>query len=333
MSSNFQAVVARAGEGKSYRVALEALTREALPHEPGDVLVEVAYSSLNYKDALAVTGRGRIIRSFPMVCGIDLAGTVVDPGSSGLSAGDPVVVVGQGLGELRWGGYTRFQNVAASSVVRIPAGLDPLRAMQIGTAGYTAMLSVIALERAGLRPGGKEVVVTGATGGVGSLAVMLLSRLGFKVAASTGRQEHAERLRELGATTLLARGELETTPPPMGSERWAGAIDAVGGVTLANLLSHTASFGAVAACGMAGGADLQISVFPFILRNVSLLGINSTQSAPALAQEAWNRLGALVDTSLLDKLSQTEPMSRIAELSESLLANRIIGRVVIDVTR
>lgn len=331
--SSFQAVVARAGEGKSYRVALESLTEEALPRRPGDVLIEVSHSSLNYKDALAVTGRGRIIRAFPMVCGIDLAGTVVEPGDSSLKVGDPVVIAGQGLGELRWGGFSRFASVTPASVVRIPQGLDALSAMQLGTAGYTAMLSVIALEGAGLKPSEKEIVVTGATGGVGSIAVILLARLGFKVAASTGRPENAERLRALGATSILSRGELETPPPAMGPERWAGAIDAVGGATLAHLLAHTESFGAVAACGMAGGAEFHSSVFPFILRNVSLLGINSTQSPPALAQRAWERLGELTDVTQLAGLASTEPMSRIVELSEALLANRLRGRIVIDVTR
>jgi putative YhdH/YhfP family quinone oxidoreductase len=331
--SSFQAVVARAGEGKAYRVSLERLTREALPAQPGDALIEVAYSSLNYKDALAVTGRGKIIRAFPMVCGIDLAGTVVEPGESGLTPGDPVAIAGQGLGELRWGGYGRLASVSPSSVVRIPPGLDPLSAMRLGTAGYTAMLAVIALEGAGVVPGGKEIVVTGASGGVGSIAVMLLARLGFKVAASTGRPEQGAALQALGASTVLSRGELETQPPALGAERWAGAIDAVGGATLAHLLAHTQSFGAVAACGMAGGADFHSSVFPFILRNVSLLGVNSTQSPPELARRAWARLGELADVAKLEAISTVEPMSRIVELSEALLANRLSGRIVIDVTR
>lgn len=330
---SFQAVVARAGEGKGYRIALEGLQLEALPRRPGEALIEVAYSSLNYKDALAVTGRGKIIRAFPMVCGIDLAGTVVEPGDSALKVGDPVTIAGQGLGELRWGGYSRYASVPPEAVVRIPEGRDPLWAMRLGTAGYTAMLSVMALEAAGLTPSDKEVVVTGASGGVGSIAVMLLAKRGFRVAASTGHPESAERLKALGATSILSRGELETQPPAMGNERWAGAIDAVGGVTLAHLLAHTQSFGAVAACGMAGGADFHSSVFPFILRNVSLLGINSTQSPPALARQAWARLGELVDGEKLAGLCTTAPMSRILELSESLLANRLRGRVVIDVTR
>jgi acrylyl-CoA reductase (NADPH) len=312
-----------------YRAALTELSPEQLPSH--EVLVEVAYSSLNYKDALAVTGKGKIVRKFPMVLGIDLAGTVIESRSAEFAPGDRVVAVGQGLGELEFGGYSQRQRVRAASLVKLPTGVSPKQAMALGTAGFTAMLCVIALENAGVKPGGKEVVVTGSTGGVGSIAVMLLSRLGFPVLAVTGRPEHEAYLRGLGASGILPREALSQKPPAMGPEKWAGAIDTVGGVALASLIAHTQSFGAVAACGMAAGNELTTSVFPFILRNVSLLGINSTQTPMPLAREAWRRLGELVPADRLEALSKVEPMSKLHELSERLLGGREHGRVVIDV--
>lgn len=333
MSETFRAVYAEQGEGKSYSVSTRELTLADLPQQPNDVLIEVACSSLNYKDGLAVTGRGKIIRKFPMVLGIDVAGTVLASRSDEFAPGDQVLAVGQGLGELVWGGYTQRLRVASDALVRLPRGLTLEQSMAIGTAGFTAMLAILSLERMGLTPGEREVAVTGASGGVGSLAVHLLSRLGYRVAASTGRVESHDYLRRLGATTLLERAELATRPPPLASERWAGAIDTVGGDTLATLIAQTASFGSVAACGMAGGSDLQVSVFPFILRNVNLLGVNSTQTPKALRELAWSRLAETVDPEVLRELTSVEPMSKIVELSERILAGQIRGRVVVDVNR
>ena len=295
----------------------------------GEVLVRVEYSSLNYKDGLAITGKGKVVRKFPMVPGIDLAGEVVESSSNEFSPGDKVVAVGQGLGETRWGGYSQFQRVASSALNRIPAGLDACRAMAIGTAGFTAMLSILALEQMGVTPGDREMIVTGAAGGLGSVAVILLHQLGYKVAASTGRPETHEYLRELGAHTIVDRNTLAEKTPPLASERWAGGIDSVGGQTLASVVAGTASFGAVAACGLAGGADLPLTVFPFILRNVSLLGISSPLAPKPLREQAWARLAKDLPAPVLDKITRVEPMSKVPELAPEILAGRIRGRVAI----
>ena len=295
----------------------------------GDVLVRVEYSSLNYKDGLAITGKGKVVRKFPMVPGIDLAGEVVESGSAEFSPGQKVVAVGQGLGETRWGGYSQFQRVSSSALNLIPAGLDPCRAMAIGTAGFTAMLSVLALEHAGIKPADREVIVTGAAGGVGSVAIILLHQLGYKVAASTGRPETHEYLKELGANTIVDRETLAQKGAPLASERWAGGIDSVGGQTLANVIGSTVSFGAVAACGLAGGSDLPLTVFPFILRNVSLLGISSPLTPKGLREQAWNRLAHDVPLAVLDKITQIEPMDRLFELAPEILAGKVRGRIAI----
>jgi putative YhdH/YhfP family quinone oxidoreductase len=264
-----------------------------------------------------------------MVPGIDLAGEVVESSSNEFSPGDKVVAVGQGLGETRWGGYSQFQRVAASALNRIPAGLDPCRAMAIGTAGFTAMLSILALEQVGVTPGDREMIVTGAAGGLGSVAVILLHQLGYKVAASTGRPETHDYLRELGAQTIVDRNTLAEKTPPLASERWAGGIDSVGGQTLASVIAGTASFGAVAACGLAGGADLPLTVFPFILRNVSLLGISSPLAPKPLREQAWARLSKDLPAAMLDKITRVEPMSKLPELAPEILAGRIRGRIAI----
>jgi len=303
-----------------------------LPAE-GEVVVDVAYSSLNYKDALAVTGRGRIVRRFPLVLGIDLAGTVVESSSDPFRSGDRVVGIAQGLGELDGGGYAERQRVHADAIVPLPQSLDFETAMAIGTAGFTAMLCVMALEAYGIEPDEREVVVTGAAGGVGSLAVMLLAKRGFRVAASTGRPELEDYLRGLGAATIIPRDELAKKGPPMQSERWAAAVDTVGGDTLANLLAQTVYEGAVAACGMAGGAELTTMVWPFILRNVALLGVSSLRTSRAKRIATWSRLASDIDRAKLRELSRIEPLSRIQELSEEILGGRTRGRVVIDVHR
>ncbi|HEY0158102.1 MAG TPA: MDR family oxidoreductase [Thermoanaerobaculia bacterium] len=302
-------------------VAFEEL--EELP--PGELTIDVAYSSLNYKDGLAVTRRGKIVRRFPMVLGIDLAGTT--------EAGEQVVGNGQGLGESEPGGYTRRQRVRADAVVPLPAGMTLEQSMQLGTAGFTAMLCVQALERNNVRPDEREVIVTGAAGGVGSIAVLLLAKLGYRVAASTGRPEQADYLRGLGATTIIEREELAAPGAPMQKERWAGAVDTVGGVTLANVYAQTAYGGAVACCGMAGGHELTATVWPLILRNVSLLGVSSLRTPRAERIDAWNRLARDIDFDKLAELSRTEPLSRIFELSEEIMGGGVRGRVAIDVGR
>jgi acrylyl-CoA reductase (NADPH) len=325
----FRALVAE-GTSDRYTTALKDVQDDALP--PGDVLIDVAYSSLNYKDGLAVTGRGRVVRRFPMVCGIDLAGRVLGSSSPEFLPGDDVLVVGHGLGEIHWGGYSRRARVPADAVVKLPQGVDVKQAMAIGTAGLTAMLSLLALEHQGVLPGEREVLVTGAAGGVGSIAVALLARHGHKVAASTGRPETHDYLRELGATTIVDRSELARKTPPLASERWAGGVDTVGGQTLAGFLAATAAYGAVAACGLAGGAELTTTVFPFILRNVSLLGINSVYPPKPLRLRAWQRLSDEAFLRKLDLITTVEPLSNIHVLADRILAGQVRGRVVVDVT-
>ena len=332
MSDRYPAIVATDSDARPSG-RLTELTDADLPE--GDVTVEVAFSSLNYKDGLAVTGRGRIARRYPMVCGIDLAGTVVASDARQWQPGDEVICTGWGLSETHPGGYTRRQRLRSEWLVGRPDGLDLRQAMAIGTAGLTSMLSILALEHNGMDPSAPgEVLVTGAGGGVGSVAVALLAGLGYRVAASTGRADTPELLRHLGATTIVDRAELATASGrPLASERWVAAVDAVGGQTLATVLSQTSYRGSVAACGLAGGNDLPTTVLPFILRGVNLLGIDSVQCPTALRTRAWQRLGTDLDTALLDRLTTVEPMTRVPELAETILAGRTTGRVVIDVTR
>src|SRR4051794_6465898 len=307
--------------------SLQELTDDKLPD--GDVTVAVQWSSLNYKDGLAVTGKGKIIRSYPMICGIDLAGTVEASDSSSWQVGDEVVVTGWGLSETAPGGFTQRQRLRSEWLGRRPAGLPRQQTMAVGTAGLTAMLCVIALERAGVSSDG-EVLVTGAGGGVGSVAVAVLAKLGYRVAASTGRTETHDYLRGLGATTIVDRDELAAAGRPLDKERWAGAIDTVGSQTLATVLAQTRYGGAVAACGLVGGSDLPSTVLPFILRGVSLLGVDSVMCPTPRRVEAWQRLGRDLPTGLLDELTTVEPMTRVPQLAEDILAGRTRGRVVID---
>ncbi|MEN2738701.1 MDR family oxidoreductase [Microbacterium sp. X-17] len=311
---------------------LRDLTEADLPD--GDVTVAVSHSSLNYKDGLAVTGKGKVIRSYPMVCGIDLAGTVVESSSDTWRAGDEVVLTGWGLGETWPGGYTQRQRVRSEWLVRRPAGLTPAQTMAVGTAGLTAMLCVIALEKAGLTPDTDlEVLVTGAGGGVGSVAVAVLAGLGYRVAASTGRAEIHDHLRSLGASTIVAREELATAGRPLDKERWAGAVDTVGSQTLATALAQTRYGGSVAACGLVGGSDLPTTVLPFILRGVSLLGVDSVMCPTPRRAEAWERLGRDLPVDVLDRITTIEPLTRVPELAEEILAGATQGRVVIDTAR
>jgi acrylyl-CoA reductase (NADPH) len=326
--SAFSAIVAN----EPGSATLQELTDDQLPD--GDVTVAVRYSSLNYKDGLAVTGKGKIIRSFPMVCGIDLAGTVESSDSPSFQPGDDVVVTGWGLSETAPGGYTQRQRLKSDWLVKRPDGLTLEQTMAIGTAGLTAMLCIIALEKNGLTPqAGGEVLVTGAGGGVGSVAVAVLAKLGYQVAASTGRQETHDFLRSLGATTIIDREELATAGRPFDKERWAGAVDTVGSQTLATVLAQTRYGGSVAACGLVGGNDLPTTVLPFILRGVSLLGVDSVMCPTERRVEAWNRLAQDLPTAQLEEMTTVEPMTRVSELAEDILAGQTRGRVVIDTSK
>lgn len=296
----------------------------------GDVTIAVAYSSLNYKDGLAVTGKGKIMRSHPMTAGIDLAGVVESSDSPDWQPGDEVLVTGWGLSETHPGGYTQRQRVRSEWITRRPEGLTLPQTMAVGTAGLTAMLCVLAIEGAGVAPGDGDVVVTGAAGGVGSVAVAVLAKLGYQVAASTGRPEAHDYLRSLGATSIVDRSDLATPGRPLDKERWAGGIDTVGSQTLATVLAQTRYRGSVAACGLVGGNDLPTTVLPFILRNVSLLGVDSVSCPGPVRAEAWGRLGADLPTDLLDSMRSVQPLTAVPELAEDILAGRTRGRVVID---
>jgi acrylyl-CoA reductase (NADPH) len=325
--STFRAIVAT----EPGPASLRELSDRDLPD--GDVAVAVSHSSLNYKDGLAVSGKGKVIRSYPMVCGIDLAGVVESSGSPDWKPGDEVLVTGWGLGESHPGGFTERQRVRSAWITRTPDGLSRQQAMAIGTAGLTAMLCILALESAGVTPESDgEVLVTGAGGGVGSVAVAVLASLGYRVAASTGRAGTHDHLRKLGASEIVERAELETPSKPLDRQRWAGAVDAVGSSTLATVLSQTRYRGAVAACGLAGGNDLPTTVLPFILRNVSLLGVDSVMCPVPERQVAWQRLAADLPVALLDELTTVAPLAEVPELAGQILAGQIRGRVVVETT-
>ncbi|HWK66137.1 MAG TPA: MDR family oxidoreductase [Rhizobiaceae bacterium] len=329
MSETFTALVLEDVDGKP-KADFRELSRHDLPDH--DVLVEVAYSSLNYKDGLAVSGKGRIARRLPMVAGIDLAGTVVESRSPAWTPGDRVVVNGWGLSETEWGGFSRFQRLRPEWLTRLPQGFSLQEAMAIGTAGYTAALCVDALEDWGvIQPGGGEVLVTGAAGGVGSTAVSLLSSKGYVVVASTGRAETHDYLRGLGAASFIDRAELASEVRPLQKERWTGAVDSVGSKTLANVLAQTVYGGAVAACGLAGGSDLPGSVFPHILRSVALIGVDSVYAPAARRDKAWATLSKHLDRSKLAAMSEVHPMRDVPELANRILAGEIRGRVVVEV--
>lgn len=312
---------------------LRTLTPADLPD--GEVLVRVSHSSLNYKDGLAVTARGKIARTFPLAPGIDLAGTVVESSHDGFGPGDAVLGVGRGLGERHWGGFAEWTRVPASTLTALPAGLDARHAMALGTAGLTAGLCVLALEDAGVTPAWaaeREVVVTGASGGVGSVAVALLAARGYRVAAVTGRMAEHDWLRALGAAVVLPREALaEGVRGPLGSERWAGAVDAVGGAPLAQVLATTAYDGAVAACGLAADAALATSVVPFILRGVRLLGIDSVQCPEPRRQRAWAMLAEALPRERVDAIATSARLGDVPALAERILAGQVRGRVVVEV--
>jgi acrylyl-CoA reductase (NADPH) len=298
----------------------------------GDLLVRVQWSSLNYKDGLAMTGAPGVIRAYPMVPGIDLAGVVEQSATPEFAVGDLVAVTGCGLSERHWGGYAELARVPGSFAVPVPAGFTARQAMAIGTAGFTAMQCVDALERHGMRPGGREVAVTGAAGGVGSIAVALLAGRGYRVVASTGRLEETAYLRGLGAAEVMDRAELAAPATrPMESERWGGAVDTVGGATLAGLIRTLAQGTAVAACGLAGGASLQTTVLPFILRGVSLLGVNSVEVANAERRRIWGLLAAGLDRETLDGLTGEIGLEEVAEAGRRVVAGQVRGRLVVRV--
>ncbi|NMO34611.1 oxidoreductase [Streptomyces sp. GMY01] len=314
-----------------YRARLRSLDEDELPE--GDVTVRVAYSTLNYKDALAITGRGPVVRRFPMVPGIDLAGVVESSRSPAYATGDRVLVNGWGIGETHWGGLGQLARVRADWLVPLPANLTEQQAMAIGTAGYTAMLSLMALEAHGLTPADGDILVTGASGGVGSFAIALLARNGYSVIASTGRPAETEYLRRLGAGAVIDRAELSGPGRPLGKERWAGAVDSVGSHTLANVCAGTHAGGAVAACGMAQGIDLPATVAPFILRGVSLLGVNSVTQPYARRVTAWDRLSRELDLARLPQVSREIGLSEAVAAAPGLLDGRVRGRLVVDVNR
>ncbi len=326
-SATFAALVLRESDDGPVG-AIEQLTDADLPD--GDVTVAIDYSSLNYKDGMALTGAGRIVRSYPMVPGIDFAGTVVESSSPEFRVGDGVILTGWAVGERHWGGYAQRQRVRSEWLVRRPDALTSRQTMAIGTAGLTAMMCVMALEDGGVQPADGPVIVTGAAGGVGSVAVALLARRGYEVAAVTGRPDTHDYLRSLGATQLLGRADLEGEARPLDSEMWAGAVDTVGSAILAKVLSQMRYGGVAAACGLAAGFDLPTTVMPFILRGVRLQGIDSVMAPREVRDAAWARLADDLSEAALDELTEVVPMSELLERGPSILAGQVRGRWVVD---
>ncbi|MEO0327191.1 MAG: MDR family oxidoreductase [Pseudomonadota bacterium] len=330
MSEMFKAIQVSRDEDKKQSVDIVELSRDALVD--GDVTVEVEATTVNYKDGLAITGKAPVVRKWPMIPGIDLAGTVVESSNSEFSTGDKVLLNGFGVGEVHWGGYSKYAKLNADWLIPLPVGISAQHAMSIGTAGYTAMLCVLALEKHGLTPDSGPIIVTGANGGVGTVAIAILSKLGYHVIASTGRVEETEFLKGLGAAEIIDRNELSQAGAPLGKERWAGGVDAVGSHTLANLLAQTKYGGAVAACGLAQGFDLPASVMPFILRGVCLLGVDSVMAPKAKRLEAWGRLGTDLDMDKLDALTTKIGFDDIIQSATDIVAGKVRGRVVVDMT-
>jgi acrylyl-CoA reductase (NADPH) len=325
----FRALVLHERDGK-VTPQLETRRIEELP--PGDVLVRVRWSTLNYKDGMILAGIGRLVRTYPHVPGVDFAGTVEDSASPDWKKGDEVLLTGWRVGEQRWGGYAQYARVPAGWLVRVPEGMTAKRAMAIGTAGFTSMLAVMGLEKHGATPDGGDVLVTGAAGGVGSVAVAILSRLGYRVVASTGRPETHEFLKGLGAQEFIERTALAAPAArPLQAERWAGAVDAVGGTTLATLLTQMKYRASVAACGLAGGNEVNTTVIPFLLRGVNLLGIDSVMSPIEERREAWRRLASEVPAETIDGLTQTIPLGALPEYGQKILKGQTRGRVVVEI--
>ena len=314
-----------------YRASLQNIDESRLPE--GDVTVRVGYSSLNYKDGLAITGKGPVVRRFPMVPGVDLVGTVESSTHAEYEAGDVVLLNGWGVGEVHWGGLAQKARLKGDWLVPLPDGFSPKQAMSIGTAGYTAMLCVLALERFGVTPAQGEILVTGAAGGVGSVAVAVLAKLGYTVVAVSGRAAESDYLQRLGAAEVLHRSEFSSPGKPLGKERWAGAVDVVGSHTLANICATTKYRGVVTACGLAGGMDFPATVAPFILRGVTLVGIDSVMCPRAERLEAWRRLGADLDVSKLTLIDEEIALGEAIPAATKLINGEIRGRITVDVNR
>lgn len=330
MDQTFKALLVSQGEDKKQSVDYVDMTVDDLME--GDTLVRVTHSTVNYKDGLAVTGKGRIIRKYPLIPGIDMAGEVVSSEHADFKPGDQVVLNGWGTGEGHHGAYAGMARVKGDWLVHRPEGFSAADAMAIGTAGYTAMLSVMALEDHGISPDRGKVIVTGAAGGVGSTSIAILGKLGYHVIASTGRPEEADYLKGLGAAEIIDRNELSQPPErPLMSRRWAGGIDAVGSNTLANLLAMTDDRGAIAACGLVGGMDLPTTVAPFILRGVTLIGIESVMAPKELRVKAWQRLERDLDVGKLHDMVTTIGFDKIPEAAEQIVDGKVRGRVVVEI--
>ena len=314
-----------------YRCTLQTLDDSALPE--GDVTVQVDYSTVNYKDGLAITGKSPVVRKFPLTPGIDLSGTVTESQHPLFKAGDPVVLNGWGVGESHSGGLAQKARLKGDWLVKLPAAFTPRQAMAIGTAGYTAMLCVMALEKHGVTPDKGDILVTGAGGGVGSVAIALLAKLGYRVVASTGRLQEADYLRQLGAADVMDRAELSAPGKPLAKERWAGVVDTVGSHTLANACASTKYGGVVTACGLAQGMDFPSSVAPFILRGVTLAGIDSVMAPRAVREAAWARLAQDLDTAQLERMTREVGLADAIALGAEILAGQVRGRVVVNVNR
>lgn len=329
MRNEFNALVVDKDDEGNFLIEIRNLSINDLPDE--NVLVDIDYSTLNYKDGLVVTDTGSICQKFPMVCGIDLAGIVAESSDPNWKVGDRVLANGYGLSERYWGAYSQKQRINGDFLVRVPDNLSNLDAMAIGTAGYTAMLCVNAIRDHGTIVSDGDILVTGSAGGVGSVAILLLSKLGYSVTASTGRPETSGYLRSIGASNVIERDELSRKSRPLEKELWAACVDSVGSSTIATSLAQTKYNGIVAACGLAGGTDLPSTVLPFILRNVCLQGVDSVMAPMDVRVRAWNDLGMLLDPSSLSDVYSVEPLARVPELGAAILRGEIRGRVVIDV--
>ena len=333
MAERFRALWLEKGEQGTVASVREIDDKTLLEHTDGDVIVDVEHSTLNYKDGLAITGRSPVVRKWPMVPGIDFAGVVERSGDARFKKGARVVLNGWGCGETQWGGLAGRARVKADHLTVLPAQFDSRAAMGIGTAGYTAMLCAMALERHRVQPSAGDLLVTGANGGVGSFAVAIMARRGFRVVASTGRPEEAARLKDLGAAEIIDRASLSEPGKPLQKERWAGVIDSVGSHTLANACAQTRYGGVIAACGLAQGMDFPASVAPFILRSVTLAGVDSVMAAPVIRQAAWERLAAELDADVIGTIVAEIGLEESIAAAPELLAGRVKGRLIVDVRR
>jgi acrylyl-CoA reductase (NADPH) len=318
-------------DDQGYRAQLSEVDESALP--PGDVRVKVHYSTLNYKDGLAITGKSPIVRSFPMIPGIDLTGEVIESSSPDYQVGDLVLLNGWGVGESHWGGLAQLASLKSEWLIPLPKAFTPKQSLAIGTAGYTAMLCIMALQKHGVNPQDGEVLVTGAAGGVGSFAITLLHQLGYQVVASSGRPEQADYLKSLGATEIIDRSSLAEPGKPLAKERWAAVVDSVGSHTLANACAATKANGAVAACGLAQGMDFPATVAPFILRGITLYGINSVTQSKQKRIEAWNQLAKLCNPAQLMTIAQEISLAQAVNVAQDLIEGKVRGRVIVDVNR